>query len=186
MSDTKARISAYLPGGTATAILGRWSSRIMATGSDTGQGRWSWVRLQGNTDVKGKCTNIRLINAYRVCQTQVTDGSFTSYMQQYIVQQREGNPTPHPRTQVIEDLTKFIQECKEQGDEIILCMDANEEIEEGEEIKKGTITSLTQANALICAHEYLGDRSDTSESSNNWIDFLLVTPGVLPASDNSR
>ena len=137
--------------------------------------------MQGNTDDKGNCTNIRLINAYRVCQAQVTDGSFTSYMQQYEVQQREGNSTPHPRTQVIEDLTKFIKECKEQGDEIILCMDANEELEEGEDIKKGTITRLTQDNALICAHEYLGDKSGTSESSDKRIDFILVTPGVLPA-----
>ena len=181
MSDTKARISAYLPGGTATAIMGKWSSRIMVTGSDTRQGRWSWVRLQGNTDNKGKCTNIRLINTYRVCQAQVTDGSFTSYMHQYTVQQSEGNPTPYPRTQVIEDLTKFIQDCKEQGDEIILCMDANEELEEGEDIKKGTITSLTQANELICAYEYLGDKSGTSESSDKRINFMLVTPGVLLA-----
>ena len=119
VSDTKARISTYLPGGTATAILGKWSSRIMATGSDKRQGRWPWERLQGNTDDKGKCINIQLINAYRVCQKQVTDGSFTSYMQQYTVQQSEGNPTPYPRTQVIVDLTKFIQECKDQGDEII-------------------------------------------------------------------
>ena len=68
VSDTKARISSYLPGGTATAILGKWSSRIMATGSDKRQGRWSWTRLQRNTDDKGNFTNIRLINAYQVCQ----------------------------------------------------------------------------------------------------------------------
>ena len=122
-----------------------------------------------------------MINAYRGCQKQVTDGSFTSYIQQYTVQQSEGNPTPYPRTQVIEDLTKFIQECKNQGDEIILCMDANEDLEDGEHIQKGTITKLTQDNTLICAHEYLGDKSGTSEISNKRIDFMLVTPGVLPA-----
>ena len=138
----------------------------MATGSDKRQGRWSWASLQGNTDDKGKCTNIRLINAYRVCQKQVTNRSFTSYMQQYTVQQSEGNPTPYPRTQVIEDLTKFIQECKNQGDEIILCMDANKDLEDGEHIQKGTITKLTQDNTLICAHEYLGDKSGTSKTSN--------------------
>ena len=37
-SEVKAKVSTYLPGGIATAILGRWSSRIMETGSDKKQG----------------------------------------------------------------------------------------------------------------------------------------------------
>ena len=81
-SDTKAKISAYLPGKTAMAVLGKWSQRVVATGNDKKQGRWSWVQLQGITDSNVNYTNIRIINAYRVCQTQVTDGIHTSYMQQ--------------------------------------------------------------------------------------------------------
>ena len=37
VSEIKARVSTYFSGGTATAILGRWSSRIMETGSDKKQ-----------------------------------------------------------------------------------------------------------------------------------------------------
>ena len=39
---------------------------------------------------------------------------------------------------------------------------------------------MTQDNTLICAQEYLGDKSGTSETSNKRIDFMLVTPGGLP------
>ena len=86
-------------------------------------------------------------------------------MQQYDAQLQEGISAPTPYTQVIQDLSTFIVECKEKGDEIILCLDANEEIKAGEHIKNGTITHLTQNNSLICAHEYLGDRGGTSEKS---------------------
>ena len=181
-STKTARKSSYLPGGTCTTLLGKWTSRIMERGSDPTQGRWSWVRLQGNKSSNGKRVNIRLINAYRVCQKYMTEKTHTSYMQQYEIQIKEGIADPQPFTQVITDLIKFINECKKEGDEIILCLDANEEMEkEHNDTKKGTITRLTRDNALICAHEYLGYSDETSEKGRKQIDFILVSPGVLPA-----
>ena len=92
--------------------------------------------MQGNTDTNGKCTNIRTINAYRVSHKQVTDRSHTLYIQQYKQQLKEGNPTPTPHSQIIYDLSEFIQECKSQGEEVIMCLDANEELTKDRNPKK--------------------------------------------------
>ena len=86
---------------------------------------------------------------YRVCQKNVTDSSYTSYMQQYNIQLKEGNATPFPHKQAIKDLMAFIEECKKKGDEIILCLDANEEIQEERKITANTITQLVKNNALV-------------------------------------
>ena len=153
----------------------------MGSGRDEKQGRWSWVRLQGNKR-GGQERNIRIINAYRVCQKDVTESSFTSYMQQYEIQQKEGIATPFPHKQVMLDLGTFITKCKEEGDEIILCLDANEETEtHNENAKEGTITHLMHKSTLVCAHEFLGYKSGTFESSGRQLDYVLVTPGILPA-----
>ena len=128
----------------------------MGSGRDEKQGRWSCVRLQGNKR-GGQERNIRIINAYRVCQKDVTDSSFTSYMQQYEIQQKDGIATPFPHKQLMLDLGCFIENCKEEGDKIILCLDANEEIEiHNENAKEGTITHLMHKSTLICAHDFLG------------------------------
>ena len=65
-------------------------------------------------------------------------------MQQYDAQLKEGNPAPTPHSQVIINLTKFVQEFKNQGEEIILCLDANEEMEKGGNCKKVGISQLTK------------------------------------------
>ena len=173
--------SQFLPGGTLTAVLGKWKSRVMSSGSDKTQGRWSWVRLQGNSPSGGKERNIRIINMYRVCQKNVTDSSYTSYMQQYNIQLKEGNATPLPREQAIKDLILFIEECKKKGDEIILCIDANEEIQEERKKIANTITQVVKSNALVCAHKFLGYKSGTSQVSGKQIDHILVSPGILPS-----
>ena len=47
--------------------------------------------------------------------------------------------------------------------------------------KRGSISQLTQDNAMACAHEYLGDMGGTSKTSGKRIDYILVTPGILPS-----
>jgi hypothetical protein len=40
---------AYKPGGTLTAVIGKWQSRVSERGTDkTGLGRWSYLRLSSN------------------------------------------------------------------------------------------------------------------------------------------
>ena len=137
--------------------------------------------MQGHTDSNGNCTNIIITNVCRICQTQVTDGSHTSYMQQYEQQLKEGNLAPTPHSQIIHDLSDFIQECKSHGEEVILCLDANEELTKDGIPKTGSISQLTKDNAMICAHDFLGYSGGTSKLSGKRIDYILVTTDILPA-----
>ena len=82
---------------------------------------------------------------------------------------------------IIYDLSKFIQECKSQGDEVILCLDANEELTKDGNPKKGSTSQLTKDNAMIYAHKFLGGTGGTSKISGKIIDYILVTAGILPS-----
>ena len=54
-------------------------------------------------------------------------------------------------------------------------------IDQGRDPKKGSISQLTKDNAMICAHEFLGDSGGISKLSDKRIDYILVAAGVLPA-----
>ena len=54
-------------------------------------------------------------------------------------------------------------------------------MEKGGICKKGSISQLTKDNAMICAHEYLGDTGRTSKTSGKRIDYIQVTSGIIPA-----
>ena len=94
------------------------------------------------------------------------DGSYTLYIQQHKQQLKEGNPTSTPHSQIIIDLNKFIKEYKSQGEEKVICLNANEEMTKGGDPKRGSIFQLIKDNAMICAHEYLGDVEGTSKASD--------------------
>jgi hypothetical protein len=48
-SDEQVEELTYEPGGTATAALGHWASRVLQSGKDpTGCGRWSYISLGKN------------------------------------------------------------------------------------------------------------------------------------------
>jgi hypothetical protein len=56
--------SSHQPGGTLTAIVDNWSSRIRGKGQDPfGLGRWSYISLKGKQDQV-----ITIISAYRIPQ----------------------------------------------------------------------------------------------------------------------
>jgi len=118
----------YQPGGTATIIVDRWTSRIITTGMDPyNLGRWSYTILQGKSD-----SSICIITAYRVCNDKYT-GPKTAYQQQKRQLSslfREQNKTPiiDPYKQFIIDLQSWITSLQSTGTQIILCLDNNEEL----------------------------------------------------------
>ena len=101
-------------------------------------------------------------------------------MQQYNIQLKEGNATPFPHQQALKDLKAFIEECKKKGYEIILCLDANEETQEEQKKIANTITQVVKNNALLCAHKFLGYRSDTSQISGKQINPHTSITGDTP------
>ena len=172
-SSCPAAVDTYLPGGTMLTTLGRWCGRIVDSGSDE-LGRWSWQKMLGKS---GKI--ILIISAYRVSQTSLP-GPTTAYAQQYQMLLDKDKTNPQPKTQFIQDLIPFIQQAKERQEQIILALDANEEIlSEDQQCPKHSISHLIQVTGLqdvyTTQHKTIGD---TSRSSNKKIDHVLITPDL--------
>merc|ERR1712115_164700 len=111
----------WLPGGTLTSVLGRWTGAKITSGNDHPLGRWSWISLKGRGN-----KIITLINVYRVNPGHTNLGEYTNYKQQVYLKLKEGNNKYDPRIQTIIDLQELIQNKITQQEDVILCIDANE------------------------------------------------------------
>ena len=77
----------YLPGGTATMILGNLTGRIISSGCDNPLGRWSFVRLRGHDGI-----HVLIVTAYMVCKSSITStGPTTAFRQQYSLLRASGS-----------------------------------------------------------------------------------------------
>jgi hypothetical protein len=130
-SQAAERFTSYFqPGGSLTAIVDRWTPRVLCKGQDPhGLGRWSYVTLQGKSSTK-----ITIVAAYRVSQkTASSAGPKTAYMQQYWAIQAEYlrlnkvGTTPEPNCQLILDLQSWITHLQQHNHSIILNIDNNED-----------------------------------------------------------
>jgi hypothetical protein len=122
--------SDYQPGGTVSLVTGKWTSRNIEKGSDSyGLGRWSFMVLW---ETRGR--RILIVTAYRVCaQTLQSCGVTTATAQQFrqLMQKWKEMGTlddPIPRLQFILDLQAWLEYRQRDGYEIILAIDANENI----------------------------------------------------------
>ena len=106
-STVQAKNKNWLPGGTITSVLGRWTGAKITSGNDYSLGRWSWISLKG----KGNKI-ITLVNVYRVNPGHTNLGEYTNYKQQVFIKLNEGIDKYNCRTQTIIDLQDFIQEKK--------------------------------------------------------------------------
>ena len=90
----------------------------------SGIGRWSYMVLKGKTGQE-----LLVSTAYRVSQVSMPQhGEGTTYHQEHMIMSKTGNTNPNPRKQFILDMIKFIQDHQGRGREILLMLDANEEV----------------------------------------------------------
>jgi hypothetical protein len=84
-------------------------------------GRYCWQRLYLNNTQR-----LTILTAYRVCQTTPqTAGQTSAFYQQWRALAAQGDPNPNPRRSFLESLGTHITQMQEEGDEIILQLDAN-------------------------------------------------------------
>ena len=102
--------------------VGKKTHRVIRQGVDeTGLGRWSWTRYRGKRDI-----TLRVICAYCPCKPY-TVGISSAYSQHQRIF-NISNDTRCPRDAILEDLKeKIIKWRDEEGDQIILMMDCNED-----------------------------------------------------------
>ena len=110
-------------GGTAIFSINNAASRVMGSGRDsTGLGRWTWTRFRGRNGIA-----TRIVCAYRLCTPAGSDKVFSVYAQhqRFFDDQRDDIC---PREAFIRDLCEELDEWIAQGDQVIVALDANEEI----------------------------------------------------------
>ena len=89
-----------------------------------GLGRWSWVRIRGKHD-----QYTRFVSGYRPCHNARGTGSVWSQHVRYY--RGEGIQDPHPRNLFIEEITTTIQAWMQEGNHVVLGLDANEDVRFG-------------------------------------------------------
>ena len=88
---------------------------------DTGLGRWVSMRLVGEGDIV-----TRMVVCYNPCYNKT--GSKSTYQQHRRYFAQKEKDTTCPRKRFRQDLKKQLNTWREQGERLIVCMDANENI----------------------------------------------------------
>jgi hypothetical protein len=115
------RGSAKQYGGTAIFSINKAVHRVMASGEDpTGLARWTWTLYRGKNGI-----TLRLVAAYRPVKNTTGASSVWSQQRQYLV---EKGDTRCPRVVMQEDLATAIDGWIKQGNQIVLGIDANEDV----------------------------------------------------------
>ena len=114
-----------LLGGTAQIANGDWTGRITQNLQDQrGLGRLCGTKLRLKHD-----RSLYIISAYRVCDQCISEvGIETAFGQQHDMLSMEGFTYPQPHCQFNEDLMTYVKSLQSELDEIMILMDANEQL----------------------------------------------------------
>ena len=113
--------SAYQKGGVAIFSTNTTAHRVLQSGHDeTGLGRWTWTRYRGRNDIV-----LRVISAYRPVLNWT--GPLAVY-NQHRRQMYDNDDDRCPRQAMLEDLGAQVQQWIQEGDQIVLGMDVNDDI----------------------------------------------------------
>jgi hypothetical protein len=168
-------------GGVGIVATKEIAHRNITTGKDpTNLGRWSWIRIQGK---EGQ--SVRIATAYRPCESP---GASTVFHQQARGLSKTDDHR-NPLDAFLQDLAQAIKVWKEAGDHIIIGMDANEDVRNGE--VNTMFEGLGLREAILDKHK---DKSPPATQNRNtkrqpidgiWISSCLFISagGYLPFGD---
>jgi hypothetical protein len=122
--NTHENISNIQEGGTSLMMFGPITDQLdysAAKRDDSGLGRWSVMTI------KGEGYNTRIVCGHNPCYNNNPTSS-TSYQQhrRYFINKKKDLTCP--RTKFREDLVEQLTRWREEGDKLIVCLDANENI----------------------------------------------------------
>jgi hypothetical protein len=127
-----------LEGGTSLLMFGsliEYYDSSQSQGEESGLGRWSVMTLKGETTT-------RIVCGYNPCgNDRPNSGTVYHQQRQYWITKRKCLTCP--RIKFREDLVAKLTEWREQGDKLVVCMDANEDI-----YKKSIGKALTAIDGL--------------------------------------
>jgi len=169
-SSTDSANGTHQPGGTLTLAIGKWASRIIKWGSDEPLGRWSYLELAGQHGMR-----LIVVSAYRVCPQPFDATTTTVTAQQTRILLQQGVPNPNPREQFITDLIQQITTWRQHHKEVLIGMDANENIDD----PQSKIMRLFNETDLIDLHYHrhpAATKPATHQRGSHPIDIMIGSP----------
>jgi hypothetical protein len=163
-------VSDFNMGGNMSVIQGGLGGRCINQGADV-YGRWNWTML------KGARNNLVIICGYKVGKNGGTPGG-TSVAQQEVraMLKRNHKLANNPRAAFDLDLANFCIQIQNNGDDILLMMDANTPLNSAEARSFHRAANLHS----IAEHQFPHDTLPrTHQSGSRCIDHCLVTKPLL-------
>ena len=140
-------------------------------GDPTKLGRWTWTKICG----KGDITTV-FVSAYRPCHNP--DGLHTVWSQQArYFKDHEDIQEPDVQALFIRDLCKFLGDLRDDGHNVVLGMDANDDVRDGKVTK--ALMEIGMYEAVVSNH---GGESVPATCATNKqrkpIDSIWTSPGL--------
>ena len=158
-------------GDTCTIALEQPSYRATASGTDiTGLGRWSWIEFSGRGGLR-----TRIVTGYRPCKMSATSKLTTVYDQhRHYIQDRGINI--NPRELFDRDLCNELELWIQQQIRIVLCLDDNEDV------NQGPFNDIIANLGLINAHKacHADNLPATHDRDSKPISGIFVSPTIHP------
>jgi len=157
-------------GGTGILSLHDTVHRTPQSGTDpSGLGRWTWTRIQGREGFW-----LRVVSAYRPVHNTTELGS--TY-QQHLRFLRSRNKRKDPRDQFLIDLKQQLQQWLLLGDNIMVGIDANEDVRHGD--THSMFHDLGLHDLILHHHHTLIPPETCAKNNHNIpIDSIFVSPGL--------
>ena len=159
-------------GGTATMLFDHVASTMNGSGYDSsGLGRWSWVQLQGKFGI-----STTIVTAYCPCKSNLTSPE-TVYNQhrRYLMTK---NRDICPREAFRHDLSAFLTQRAQKGDQIVLCIDLNEDVNrENGPIQQTLLHTNKLTNILKHRHDF--PTPATHDRGTKTIDSIFVSSTLI-------
>jgi len=122
-----------------------------------------------------------VVSGYRVCNQKFDAASNTTTAQQIRLLQQNGHAHPNPRNEFITDLIHQINHWHRDGKEVILCIDANEPIDD----PKSEISRLFTETDLVDLHHHRYPslrKPATHQRGSQAIDLMAGSPLAATAT----
>jgi hypothetical protein len=155
----------HIFGGVSQWTMDRAIPRVVETGVDaSGLGRWAWQRYAGREGIR-----LRIVTAYRPVPGR---GPRSVWMQQKNFLMAKGDER-EPRQVWLQDLMALIHQWLQEGDQLMINMDANDDV------TKGPIARAMREAGLVdvISHRH-GTGPATFQRGVVPIDGMFVTPSL--------
>ena len=163
--------SIFQPGGVSLWSIGVGFHRTQSTGQDpSGLGRWAWTRYRGRQGI-----HLRVVTAYRPV---LNPSGAMSVWNQHKTHFEAKDDVRCPRAIFIVDILKEVQAWLEEGDQIVIGIDANEDV------RTGKLANAFRDEGLIevCTASHGQNGPTTYDRGQRPIDGIFVTSTLLSSS----